>query len=116
MFRSLDTDGDNKLSYSEFLTGATDMTQLINKKNLRVAFNLFDLDGDGKVTVEELAQRFVHGNFKGNALGLSQGENQGEGFWGRMMEEFDEDGDGKISFDEFYDNMDKLLTKVIERR
>ena len=51
------------------------MTRLINQKNLRVAFDLFDLDGDGKVTTEELSQRFAHSNFKGNSLGLSHGEN-----------------------------------------
>ena len=51
------------------------MTRLINRKNLQVAFDLFDLDGDGKVTTEELAERFIHSNFKGIALGLSAGEN-----------------------------------------
>ena len=55
MFRSSDSDDDNLLSYSEFLTRATDMTSLINKKNLRTAFDLFDLDGDGLVTTEDLA-------------------------------------------------------------
>ena len=33
-----------------------------------------------------------------------------------MVEEFEEDGDGKISFDEFYDNMKKLLTEALELR
>ena len=46
LFRTLDADGDGQISYSEFLTGATDMTRLINKDNLRVAFDLLDLDGD----------------------------------------------------------------------
>ena len=92
------------------------MTRLINQKNLRVAFDLFDLDGDGKVTTEELAQRFAHSNFKGNSLGLSHGENQGESYWAQMIDEFDEDGDGLITFDEFYNNMYRLLTQALERK
>ena len=57
------------------MTGATDMTRLINRENLKVAFDLLDLDGDGQISVDEVAQRFAHSNFKGNSLGLSQNEN-----------------------------------------
>ena len=86
------------------------MTRLINRENLRIAFNLLDLNGDGTISVDEVAQRFVHSNFKGNAVGLSHGENKGEGYWQKMIHEFDEDGDGFITFDEFYNNMYGLLT------
>ena len=51
------------------------MTRLINRENLKVAFDLLDLDGDGQISVDEVAQRFAHSNFKGNSLGLSQNEN-----------------------------------------
>ena len=33
-----------------------------------------------------------------------------------MIRDFDKDGDGKISFEEFYDNMYNLLTQALERR
>ena len=110
LFASLDTDGDNQISYGEFLTGATDMTRLINRENLKVAFDLLDLNGDGMISVDEVAHRFIHSNFKGHSLGLSSNENKGEGYWQKMIHEFDEDGDGLITFDEFYNNMYGLLT------
>ena len=33
-----------------------------------------------------------------------------------MIDEFDEDGDGLITFDEFYNNMYRLLTQALERK
>ena len=33
-----------------------------------------------------------------------------------MIHDFDEDGDGFITFDEFYNNMYGLLTKALMRR
>ena len=110
LFDGLDTNGDGQISYGEFLTGATDMTRLLNRENLKVAFDLLDLDGDGRISVDEVSQRFAHSNFKGQSLGLSQNENKGEGYWAKMIHEFDEDGDGFITFDEFYKNMYGLLT------
>ena len=59
LFKSLDKNGDGKISYNEFVVGATDMTQLLNEENLRVAFDLLDLNGDGKITTDELRSRFV---------------------------------------------------------
>ena len=59
IFKSLDKNGDGKISYNEFVVGATDMSQLLNEENLRVAFDLLDLNGDGKITSEELRSRFV---------------------------------------------------------
>ena len=116
LFATLDANGDGQISYSEFLTGATDMTRLINKENLRVAFDLLDLDGDGRISTDEISQRFAHSNFKGQSLGLSHGENKGEGYWAKMIHEFDKDGDGFITFEEFYDNMYELLTQALLRR
>ena len=47
---------------------------------------------------------------------MSQGDDDGESYCASMIEEFDEDGDGKITFEEFYNNMYKLLNQVSERR
>ena len=33
-----------------------------------------------------------------------------------MIQEFDKDGDGVITFEEFYDNMYELLTQALIRR
>ena len=116
LFNGLDTNGDGQISYGEFLTGATDMTRLINRENLKVAFDLLDLDGDGNISIDELQKRFAHSNFKGHSQGLSKNENKGESYWVKMIAEMDEDNDGFITFDEFYNNMFNLLSQALMRR
>ena len=54
LFSTLDTNGDGKISYAEFLTGASNKTSLINEDNLRAAHSVLDLDGDGMVSPDEI--------------------------------------------------------------
>jgi len=42
-----DLDGDGKIDYSEFIQSAIDHKHLLNKSNLEIAFEMFDLDHDG---------------------------------------------------------------------
>ena len=44
------------------MTGASDKTNLINEENLRAAFSVLDLNGDGFVTPDEISQRFAYSN------------------------------------------------------
>jgi len=50
ILRSLDTDKDRRLDYNEFLSAATNRVKLLNDENLRVAFQVLDKNGDGKVS------------------------------------------------------------------
>jgi calcium-dependent protein kinase len=51
---SIDTNGDGRIDFTEFITAAYDRTKLLSKENLKIAFRMFDLDGDGAITKEEL--------------------------------------------------------------
>ena len=62
----LDTNQDGKIDYGEFITAAVNRTRLLNEENLRIAFNLFDKDGNGLISKEELRAVF-HGGL-GQAL------------------------------------------------
>ena len=42
LIEQLDTNGDGKIDYGEFITAAVDRQKLLNLQNLEVAFNLFD--------------------------------------------------------------------------
>jgi calcium-dependent protein kinase len=44
------------ISYTEFVTATINREQVIQKKNLRKAFNTFDIDGSGKLSLDELVQ------------------------------------------------------------
>jgi len=42
-----DLDGDGALDFREFLTGAIDHKKMLTGENLRMVFELFDMDKDG---------------------------------------------------------------------
>lgn len=65
MFSILDLNGDGKISYHEFMTGAYDKATLVNEETLRMAFNVLDRDGDGFLSIEEIKWRFSYFNKDG---------------------------------------------------
>ena len=58
IFKSLDTNQDGKISFQQFMVGAFDKPRILNDANLRVAFNLLDRNGDGKIMKEEVRDCF----------------------------------------------------------
>jgi len=97
--KALDKDGNGMIDYTEFITAAIDKAAIINKNNLRAAFNMIDKDNSGTITVEELKAVFD-----------SHGEKD-ESLWKEIMDEVDKNNDNVISFDEFMDVMTDLLKK-----
>lgn len=63
IFDALDTNGDGKLDYNEFLQAAANRIELLNDQNLQRAFSALDQNGDGKVSAEELKETFAAGVF-----------------------------------------------------
>ena len=47
LIHQLDTNQDGKIDYGEFITAAVNRARLLNEENLRIAFNMFDKDGNG---------------------------------------------------------------------
>lgn len=47
IFKSLDSDGDGKLDYNEFIQAAQNRVILLNENNLKKAFQMLDKDGNG---------------------------------------------------------------------
>lgn len=87
-----------------FCFGSTprDDRRIISKnemRDFREAFRLFDKDGDGSITKEELGSVM-------RSLGqYARGEELQE-----MLAEIDRDGDGNVSFEEFVDIMSTMTT------
>jgi calcium-dependent protein kinase len=46
-------DGDGMVDYHEFMTAAVDYNKLMTSENLKMAFDLFDINGDGKINISE---------------------------------------------------------------
>ena len=93
---SLDTNGDGKIDYSEFITAAVNRAQILSKENLDITFKIFDSDGNGKISVEELKAIFSGGTL------VNEDSEETKSVWLKIMQEVDTDNDGNISYDEFY--------------
>lgn len=55
--QNLDVNNDGKIGYSEFLKAMVNPNQLLTPMNIRAAFDLFDVDGDGEITPVEIEQK-----------------------------------------------------------
>lgn len=93
MIEKIDANGDGCVDIDEF----GDLYQSImdekdEEEDIREAFNVFDQNRDGFITVEEL--RSVLGS-----LGLKQGRTIED--CKRMIKKVDADGDGMVDFKEF---------------
>ena len=47
----LDTNGDGKIDYGEFITAAVNRQKLLNEQNIQTAFKIMDLDGSGEISI-----------------------------------------------------------------
>ena len=56
MFRSVDTDNSGFIDYTEFGVAATSQQNLTSEEKLRAAFNMFDKDGGGSISTDEIKQ------------------------------------------------------------
>lgn len=95
MINSVDDNGDNEIDFNEFLIlMKSRIGERDPEKELRDAFKVFDSDGSGSISREELKQ-----------LMINLGQTLTEAELDAMMDEVDTNGDGEISYDEFKDMM-----------
>ncbi|CAM8886131.1 unnamed protein product [Rhodiola kirilowii] len=98
MVRVVDKDGDGFINLDEFIELNTNKdvgSEDEALESLKEAFSLFDIDGNGSITAEEL-----HKVLRGLGEECSVAECR------KMISGVDVDGDGMISFDEFKIMMD----------
>lgn len=72
IFKSLDTNGDGLINYSEFLAATVDKKKALAVQNLQFAFHHFDVDGSGFITEQDLTEVFHRegklGAYKGDLM------------------------------------------------
>ena len=54
LFKQCDLDGDGKIDYHEFLVASFNHKAVLTEENLQKAFNLFDVNKDGSIEIDEL--------------------------------------------------------------
>merc|ERR1719461_2046319 len=88
IMNEIDKNKDGKIDFNEFYDYMEDQSN--PRHDLRQTFKLFDKDGDGYISKKELTDTL-------ELLGKKMGKAQ----INAILQEADQDGDGKISFDEF---------------
>merc|ERR1712054_246134 len=89
IFDSVDTDGSGVIDYSEFCAAAINSGALRCEKAILAAFRVFDTDGNGQISKEELEDVMMFQGTDCNELD-------------KLLDPWDTDGDGQLSFEEFH--------------
>lgn len=88
-FNNVDLDRNGSIDFGEWCAATINKRTLLNESNLRTAFQLFDKDGGGTISANEVAE----------ILGTNFSKDQT--VWAEIIKEVDLNGDGLIDFDEF---------------
>jgi calcium-dependent protein kinase len=96
-----DTDGNGYIDYNEFIKATISHHKIYSLSNIKKAFDLFDLDGSGKISSGEFDKIFSIGNIK-------------KSLWQEVILEIDKNLDGEIDFDEFYEFIQRISSNTSE--
>jgi calcium-dependent protein kinase len=97
IMNEVDIDRSGTIDYNEFVMAATNRQNILNKEKLEATFKMFDKDGSGSISAEEIR------SFLGNSFTDQKSLDA-------IIKEVDENGDGEISLVEFKDMMLKYLS------
>lgn len=98
IIEEVDSDRSGVIDYTEFLAATMDRRLYLQRDVCWAAFCVFDRNGDGKISPDELREVLSHEGVEG-LLGQQTVE--------QIMSEIDSDGNGEIDFDEFMQMMRK---------
>mmetsp|Transcript_15683 Transcript_15683/g.36065 ORF Transcript_15683/g.36065 Transcript_15683/m.36065 type:complete len:515 (+) Transcript_15683:129-1673(+) len=91
IMEDVDSDGSGVIDYTEFLAATLDKKAYMQEDVCWVAFRVFDRNGDGKISKEEIGNVLADGDVASAAY-----KDIAE-----IMTEIDTNGDGEIDFQEF---------------
>ncbi|CAD8059270.1 unnamed protein product [Paramecium sonneborni] len=88
IFTQIDQNNSGKISYTEFLVASSKQNTLLSKTKIDQAFKMFDKDGNGQITKQELQDIMCGIDIDNSA-------------WAQIISQCDKNGDGIIQYDEF---------------
>ena len=99
IFENLDTDGSKYLECEEFVRAAIDKSIFLTDDSMKFAFNYFDKDQKGEITVDDLVSIFSGEELSKNELEKIR----------KMINDATSSNDDKIRFKEFCDIMKSFI-------
>ena len=96
----VDSDSNGVIDYTEFLRASMERQMLLSGNNLKHTFELFDKDGNGRISSDELREW------------LFDGMSIDEELMEKLMQEIDQNGDGEVDLMEFEDLLFESLNPV----
>ncbi|CAD8118042.1 unnamed protein product [Paramecium sonneborni] len=97
LFPQLDANCSGKVDFSEFITASINKEKSLNRKKIEQSFKLFDLDGNGLITKQEINELF--------------NDEIDEEMWLEILDECDQDKDGMINLNEFINLLENKISK-----
>ncbi len=94
-FKRIDSNNNGNIEYEEFIRAAIDKKEFLNEDIMKEAFDHFDKDDSGQITVDEIA----------NVFGFNERINE----FSSIIEECDIDQNGSVELDEFIYIMEKII-------
>eukprot|EP00262_Sarcandra_glabra_P017117 TRINITY_DN576_c0_g1_i1.p1 TRINITY_DN576_c0_g1~~TRINITY_DN576_c0_g1_i1.p1 ORF type:complete len:517 (-),score=74.47 TRINITY_DN576_c0_g1_i1:374-1924(-) len=104
LMEAADVDGNGTIDYIEFITATMHMNRMEKEDHLFTAFEYFDKDKSGYITMEELEQALKKYNM-GDEKTIKE-----------IIAEVDTDHDGRINYDEFVAMMRKGSQEMVPNR
>jgi len=98
IMEQIDTDGSGQIDYTEFLAATLDRKAYLKEDVCWAAFRVFDRDGNGTISKQELADVLNNGDLQ-SMFGREMVE--------KILSDADTNGDGEIDFPEFMEMMRK---------
>lgn len=96
IMQEVDLDKSGTIDYNEFILAALNRQKVLNKEKLEATFKMFDKDGNGKISADEI--RSILGNTNEKSA------------MDAIINEVDVNGDGEVSLIEFKEMMLKFLS------
>ncbi|XP_053394761.1 neurocalcin-delta B-like [Mercenaria mercenaria] len=115
LFRCFDTNGDGFVDFKEFIVGLCVSASDQLDKKLEWAFKMYDIDGNGTISKEEMTSIFKAIFKMTNARDTGE-LGSAEEMCNNIFDTFDLNRDGQISFDEFRQGAmnDKTIVNLLE--
>mmetsp|Transcript_46180 Transcript_46180/g.53468 ORF Transcript_46180/g.53468 Transcript_46180/m.53468 type:complete len:511 (+) Transcript_46180:33-1565(+) len=105
LLKQADSNGNGVIDYGEFVAASINRKTLLDKERLEAAFNLFDKDGNGELTMDEIKEVFSPGE-----------KNMNDEEWVALIKEVDKNKDGKINYTEFRDLMIQIAESGLPQK